>query len=95
MNNGKSKHRACGLMTVFNREDKTNGRIKAPDFYKNLFRISCTLSSPSFISLNFKKTLVYFNWNFKILRELDRRENDVKYPIVQVNMQHESFGLSD
>ena len=40
------------------------------------------------LSLDIKKTPVYFNWNFpvycsaisnfKILRELDRRENDVK-----------------
>ena len=52
------------------------------------------------LSSDFKKTPVYFNWNFltycssityfKILRELVRGENDVK-----LNMQHESFGLSD
>ena len=44
------------------------------------------------LSLNFKKTLVYFNWNFpfkwstitnfKILGELDQGENDVKDSLV-------------
>ena len=42
--------------------------------------------------------------NFKILRELGRGENDVKDSLVEecnacvrgwINMQHESFGLSD
>ena len=44
------------------------------------------------LSSDFKKTLVYFNWNlliyrsaitnFKILRELGRGENDVKDSLV-------------
>ena len=44
------------------------------------------------LSSDFKKTPVYFNWNFliywsaitnfKILRELGRRENDVKDALV-------------
>jgi len=44
------------------------------------------------LSSDFKKTPVYLNWNFlifwsaitnfKILRELDRGENDVKDPLV-------------
>ena len=49
-------------------------------------------------------SLMVLNTNFKILREVDRGENDVKDSLVEecnacvrdwINMQHGSFGLSD
>ena len=50
------------------------------------------MTDPSILSSDFKKTPVYFSWNFliywsaitnfKILRELGREENDVKDSLV-------------
>ena len=69
--------------------DQKNNSLFSLDIFKSMltkYQLIQVLSS------DFKKTPVYFNWNFlvywsaitnfKILRELGRGENDIKEPLV-------------